>query len=845
MIDLPLPKTTARHWRLPNGLDIIIQEDHSAPVASLQAWCGVGSIHEDHWLGAGLSHILEHMLFKGTDKRPGTEIAACVQDVGGYINAYTSFDRTVYWIDTPSSGTDVCLDLLMDVVMNATLPESEYEKEQEVIRREFAMGFDDPDRMSSQLLFGTAFQRHPYGNPVIGHMEIFDRLSREDVLAYYHRHYVPNNMLMVVVGDVDAEAIHQTISGFFGQFPRKAYQPVYIPREPTQMGRRDLHLEFETQLSKMHLAWHIPDMTHRDMPALDILAAIMGEGRSSRLYREIREKRQLAHSIGAYSYTPSHGGLFAISATTDADKRETTEEAAIEQVEQIKAVGVSEAELEKARKSCLVDMLDDLTSMRGQANDLAANWMQTRNLDFSRHYLASVRSVTAEEVRAVAQRYLHDRGLTSVSLNPKGTLQQKAKSARAKNKAETVRLKLANGLTLLARRDDRVPLVFGRMSFLAGLLSETAEKAGLTKMTARGLLKGTKSRSASQIAEAMENVGGGISSAGGNNSYALAWNHLTEDLALGLDLASELILAPTFPAPEVEREKAVQIANIKAEQDHLVSLAVRRLRAHLFAGQAYAQSAEGTEESIGRLVPGDLADYHARHALTGNAVLSLYGDIDIDGAARLAEERFSQLALGELTHQPSIQPSAAPHSGLLNIGTDKAQAVLVIGYPGASVASPDRLALELVEEACSDMASRLFLRIREEMGLAYYVSASQMFGLQPGAFYFYLGTDPAQLDEVQAALEDEVAKLAADGLTDRELARAKKTYLGKMAIEKQSLGSVAMLESLDELYGFGFNRSDQLESEIAAIGLDEISRITAKYFGAVKPTIARVAPGLG
>ncbi|MBA2431375.1 MAG: insulinase family protein, partial [Chthoniobacterales bacterium] len=196
------PPNTARKWVLPDGLTVIVQEDHSAPVASVQAWVGTGSIDEEEHLGAGLSHILEHMLFKGTKTRPANAIAQAVQDVGGYINAYTSFDRTVYWIDVPRAGAATAIDVLSDAVMNSTLPAEEYAKEQEVIRREFAMAFDDPDRMAGQLLFATAYQRHPYRLPVIGLLDIFDQLTRDDVMRYYKARYVPNNLTFVIAGDV-------------------------------------------------------------------------------------------------------------------------------------------------------------------------------------------------------------------------------------------------------------------------------------------------------------------------------------------------------------------------------------------------------------------------------------------------------------------------------------------------------------------------------------------------------------------------------------------------------------------------------------------------------------------
>ena len=196
---ITFPPSTAQKWILPNGLTMIVQEDRSAPVASVQAWCATGSIDEDQHLGAGLSHILEHMLFKGTKTRGANQIAQKIQDVGGYINAYTSFDRTVFWIDAPKDGVSTALDILADAMMNSTLPPQEYQKEQEVIRREFAMGMDDPDRVAGLLLFATAYQQHPYRFPVIGEIEIYNQLTQEQVMQYYKTRYVPNNLTFVVV----------------------------------------------------------------------------------------------------------------------------------------------------------------------------------------------------------------------------------------------------------------------------------------------------------------------------------------------------------------------------------------------------------------------------------------------------------------------------------------------------------------------------------------------------------------------------------------------------------------------------------------------------------------------
>src|SRR5213595_4063727 len=366
---ITFPPTSAHKWILPNGLTIIVQEDRSAPVASVQAWCATGSIDEDQHLGAGLSHILEHMLFKGTKTRGANEIAQKIQDVGGYINAYTSFDRTVFWIDVPKDGVSTALEILADAMMNSTLPPEEYQKEQEVIRREFAMGMDDPDRMSGLLLFSTAYQVHPYRLPVIGEIEIYNQLTQEQVMQYYKTRDVPNNLTFLVVGDVDAQKVRQQLTELFKPYPEKSLQPVFVPAEPPQLGRREVHKEFSTELTHLSLAWHIPEVTSPDVPALDLLSTILGDGRSSRLYQRVREEAGLAFGISAFSYTPGDPGLFGIDATLDPKKRDAAEQLALQIIDEVKQTGVTADELEKAKKIMLSQHLGALSTMRGRSEE--------------------------------------------------------------------------------------------------------------------------------------------------------------------------------------------------------------------------------------------------------------------------------------------------------------------------------------------------------------------------------------------------------------------------------------------------------------------------------------------
>ena len=842
---ITFPPSSAQKWVLPNGLTIIVQEDHSAPVASVQAWCATGSIDEDAHLGAGLSHILEHMLFKGTKTRSTNEIAQKIQDVGGYINAYTSFDRTVFWIDVPKDGVATALGVLTDAMMNSTLPPEEYRKEQEVIRREFAMGMDDPDRVAGLLLFGTAYQRHPYRFPVIGEIEIYNQLTQEQVMQYYKTRYVPNNLTFIVAGDVDAEKVRQQLTELSAPYPEKSLKPVFIPAEPPQLGRREVHREFPTELTHLSLAWHIPEVTNPDVPALDLLSTILGDGRSSRLYRRVREEAGLAFGIGAFSYTPGDPGLFGIDATVDPKKREAAEQLVMGIVDEVKQAGVTAEELTKAKKILLSHHLGALTTMRGQASDIGSNWLLTRNLNFSRDYLAAVQKVTLDDIKRVAANYLTDSNLTVVSLNPKGSLAAKAEGPKVAAAAEIEKFELSNGLRLLVREDRRLPLVAMGAVFRGGLLAETPQTNGITRLMAKVLLKGTKTRTAEQIANQIEAVGGSISSDAGNNSFSVSLDVTKPDVKLGVELLSDVLLNATMPEKAIAREKEIQIAAIQQEEEQLTTVARNIMRQALFPQHPYALRTNGSVESVQRLTQKDLLEFRDRYIVAKNGVIFVFGDVKAAEVKQLFEKALGGMKPGMLA-LTDVHP-APPLSGIETVGSrkEKAQGVIMVGFRGASISSPDRHALELIDEASSDLGSRFFVRIREQMGLAYYVGASQMQGLVPGLFAFYLGTDPQKIEPVKTALLDEIRKLANDGLTNEELARAKKKLIGQQEIANQSNEAFGYQCALEELYGLGFDYYKRLEHDVDAVTLDDIKRVAAKYFRDQPYVLATVRPPEG
>ncbi len=826
---------------LDNGLTILIREDHSAPVVSAQLWVRAGSITEGPWMGAGLSHVLEHMLFKGTTTRGVSQIAQEVESKGGNMNAYTSFEQTVFHIDMPSENWQTAVDILADCMQHATIPEGELLKEKRVILREMAMNNDDPGRRASRTLWDTAYTTHPYRFPVIGYPDIYNRLKRDDVVAYYKEHYVPNNCVFVVVGDVDAAKVQQELEEQTKDAQMGAVAPAFVPPEPPQLSLRQRDEEMPVRLSQIHLAWHVPSVSHPDVYALDVLAIALGQGNSSRLYRELVQKRGLAHSVGAGSYTPGYPGIFIIEATVDPDKRATAIAAIREQVKLVGTQPVTEEELQKAVKLSTSHFLDRLKTMDGQAADIAQNEFMVGDPNFSQVYLENLRHVTRDDLQRVLQTYFADNNLTITTLNPPGTLPKPQEAVAAKSDINIQKFDFPNGLRLLVREDPKLPLVDVNAILKGGVIAENATNTGLTKLTARTLLKGTKTRTAEQIADTMESAGGGISYFSGNNSFGVSAQSLSSDFDQTLDVLADVLQNPIFPDDLLARERTIQLAELKSEQDQILRQGQQVLRESLYAKHPYRLNQLGSPETVAKLTRGEVVDFHRRFVVPNNMVLTVFGNVDAEEVRKKVEAKF-----GGMQSVKQEFPKLAPETLATDVrqvkNVPKEQAVLLIGFSGADMYNKDRYALELLTEAYSGLASRVFHRIRDELGLCYYIGAYQLLGIDPGYFAFYVGTTPQNVGTCEKELFAELDKLEASGLSDEELARAKSGLIGKRRIHMQDDSELSLAVGMDELYGLGYDYFKTIDDRYRAVTADDIKRVANQYFNNKAHAVVVVTP---
>jgi zinc protease len=828
-------------FSLDNGMTCLLKEDHSAPVVSIQIWVGSGSIHEGEWLGAGLSHYVEHMVFKGTPSRKPGEIAKTIIGLGGKLNAYTSLDRTVFHTDLPSRNWTEALATLADAVINASFPESEWGREKDVILREFSMGEDDPDREIQKLLFETAYTTHPYRIPVIGLRDIFKSITREDLLGFYHRRYSPDNMVAVVVGDIQPDEARKTLTAAFSSFARRANPPVFIPTEPRQTGPRQIRKAGAYNVSRLDMAFHTTTLSDPDAPALDLLAAIMGGSQSSRLVQDIKETRKLVHGINASSFTPVYPGLFSISATLDPSRENEVIKALQEAVTSWGTLSFSKNEIEKAKRLMLVNELAGLQSMHGQAASMAEGQLFMRDPRYSESYLARLQAVTAVDLQAVARKYFRPENRVTVILGPELGTASGALPAAMSQPSEVIKRVLPNGIPLILREDHRLPFIYVCATFLGGVISEDENTSGISQLMSDLLIRGTPRRSALKIAQTVETLGAELSPFAGYNSVGLRGRSLAGDADTLMDVMFDCLGNAAFPTNEVEKQKVVQLAAISAEQEEPMNIARDALNAALFAGHPYRLTLLGTPRSVTGLDQAALREYYRRQLVTGNLVIALFGDITVKDAESLVSRYIGRIRRDAAPARLGAIPSPVLPTRLEK-REPREQCIVLYGFPGVSIFDPRRDPLDLLEAATGGMSSRLFETVRDKRGLAYYASTTQRFGLDSGIFTLFAGTRIDALPQVEMLIREEIERVTTKGLDPEEIARARNMILAEHEMRLQDNSGLAMMCALDELYGQGFAYEFSTRKRIEAVTPEQIKQAAISILTTNKLAISVVLP---
>ena len=850
-----------RRVKLNNGMTVILKEDTSAPVVAIQVWVKVGSADETDDK-AGICHLIEHMLFKGTEKRGAGEIAYEIESSGGEINAYTSFDQTVYHVSIAGRFFELGLDILSDTVGHPCFDPEEMEKEKEVILEEIKRGEDNPGSKLSQALFSTCYETHSYKRPIIGFRDTVKGLTRDDLLDFHRVWYGAGNIVLVVVGDLDSDAALIKIEKAFKDFiPGNGGNHNRVEELPQKRTRSCVIAEDIIE-GYLNVAFHVPCINHKDSYALDVLSFILGNGESSRLFRKVKDDKGLVHGIQSYYFMPKEPGLMVVSAMMDKENSTEALDAILEETYRLRFEKVNEDELEKAKLNIESDFVYGNETVEGQARQLGSFEVIAKNVAFEKDYLDRIYRVRRRDIMRVAKRYLISENLTATFLLPKEgldpvdheTIQDIASKTEtglkvhysklhAKKRSGVEKTVLENGMTLLIKEEHSTPLVAMRAAFLGGLRFEEKKLNGVNNFIAEMISKGTKDLNALQIAKEIESMAGSILGFSGRNSFGLQAEVLSRFFNRGLSIFADMIINPTFDSLELEKKRVDILAALKQQEDNLVYHAFNTFAETIYEKHPYGMNMLGHKDSILNMTRDDLKEYYGLYAGPGNLVLSIIGDVNTDDTVKKVREYFKEFAdIGfikpEIVKEP-IQKSIRN----VEVYKDKKQAHLVMGFLSTTVYSPDRYPLEVLNNVLSGQAGRLFVELRDRLSLAYSVTSFFHEGLDPGFIGIYIGTSPDKLDPAIDAVKKELKRVREEKITPEELERAKRYMIGGYEIGLQTNSAKAATTALAELYGLGHSHFLKYPENISHVTADDVFMAARKYIDLDRYSIAVIRPG--
>jgi len=851
-------KENIAEYLLDNGLTVLMQEDHFAPVAALQVWVKVGAA--DELPGEeGLAHVLEHMLFKGTEKRATGEIAMQVEGAGGNINAWTSFDRTVFHIAIESGRFEEALEILADAVGHSLIDEQELKNELEVIQEEIKRGKDSPEHRLFEELFDLALEGHPYHRTIIGTPESVASFSREKVLNFYRRWYRASNLTLVVCGDIKTDETIEVVKRHFGNLP--GGQPFTPPQRgnPIQNSARARVLSEKLEEAHLALGWRIPGISDADIPALDLLGIALGQGDSSRIVYKLRREEGLVNDIVAYPYAGKDTGLFLVEANLPPGCVVEAHAAVLEEFRRVTCEPLERRELEKARTMLLSEHTYNTQTAEGKAQEIGHFRTLTGDAQFYEKYTQVVEKITPEEIQAAAAKYFTDDRLSSVVLWPEEAEDKPeaedfigdaitpctAPSGEgiARDEFGISRVLLNNGVRLIVKEHHGVPLVATQAAVLAGLRFETPLNNGVNNLLGELLTLGTPDLSALQVAETIDSLAGSLSGFSGRNSLGLRSMVISKNFAPAFELLSKCLLHPVVSENELEREKELVIEEIKARNDQPASVAFDLFGETLYKMHPFRMPVTGSIESVTSLTRADLLEYHSRHVLPNELVISIVGDISADKAAEAVEKYFSEMSDGN--SNLTIPETEAPptETRRAHFKLPRQQSHLVFGFQGFRLCdTQDVYAYKLLDAILSGQGGRLFLELRDRQSLAYSLSFYSVPLIDPGFIAVYIGTSPDKLEKAERGIVAELDKLLQNGVSAEELERARNYLIGSNAISMQKASSQAGTQLFNELYGIGYNEQEYFKERILSISAEDILVSARKYLKLDAPTVVVVGP---
>jgi zinc protease len=866
---------------LKNGLTVLTKEVRTAPVVSVQVWYRVGARNEVPGIN-GISHQLEHLLFKGTQSRP-IQFGRLFSALGSESNAFTSYDETAYFGTVERSKLESLMTLEADRMQNTVIGPDQLKSEKRVVISELQGYENSPSYRLSRAVMKAALPDSPYGMAVGGSKADVEKFTLEQVQTHYKTYYRPENATLVITGDFKTAAALKIAEQTFGKIPKSTEPlPDINTKAPVQLSqpasKTPIILKQPGSTALLNAIYRLPDVNHPDVPAIDLLDAVLTGGRSARLYQALVETG-LASSVGASASQMIDLGWYSISAVAAAGQPLSRVETVLQQsLAEIRQKLVSEEELERAKLQFRASLILGSQDIASQASQLGYNQTVAGDYRFIDRYLAAMERVTSKDILRVAQTYLKPEQQTIGFFEP--TLPDgKAGASNTSNSGRTTEnfgtgepvdpaqvakylppsqaatpsaailpqdYKLSNGLRILLLPDHSAPTVNLSGNIRAGSIFDIPAKAGVASLTASNLMNGTEAKSALALAKQLEDRGVNLGFGASREGAGIGGSALVQELPLLVETLADVLLHPTFPQKQLELSRQRSLVGLKAALDDPGQLGRRTFQQAIYP-ENHPFHTFPTEDSLKRITREDLALFHQRYYRPDTTVLSLVGDFDPVQVKALLESALGKWrAAGQAPtlHSPVVTlPKRTTYINKSILG--KAEAVTYLGYIGLSRTDPRFYAAVLLNQVLGGdtLSSRLGTEIRDRLGLTYGIFSGFSAGQNAGPFLISMQTAPK---DVQKAVDSTIALLKLlreKGITDTELETAKRSIQNSYPVELANPSSIADAILGNVVVGLGLDELSQFPAKIGAVTATQIQQVIEDFIQPDKLVIVTAGPG--
>ncbi len=829
----------AQVFKLDNGQTVVIQEVKNNPIVTIDTWIKTGSVDEDE-SNSGAAHFLEHLFFKGTKNHAPGEFDKILETKGAITNAATSKDFTHYYITIPSKDFNLAMELHADMLLNPMIPRNEMEKERKVVLEEINKDSNSPQKKLYESIDSMLYTTHPYKRRVIGRSDVIETITREKILDFYNEHYSPSNMVTLVIGDVDTNYALNKVKEVFGGNNKKTQKNIY-PREQ-QLSQQKKNIEYiDTQSGYMLIGFRGTSMTDKDSYAMDVLSAILGEGRSSILNQVLKEKKRLAFSVGAGNMTYRDDGIFYISANFEPDKCKFVQDVIFEEIKKIQEKGVSPEQLSLAKNLIERNTYYSRESVSNISNEIGYTMALSGDIKYYDNYLNNIKNVSCDDVKRVANKYLGvNKSAVSILLPqdkkdiPVSIKKHKDNNAKLLGEnSQTQKYELSNGSLLLYTKNDFNDIIAISISARGGQLIQ--DKAGVALVTGALLVKSTKNYSTTELSQIMEDNGIKIVPSVDADTFSVSVLTTKDEYEKTIELLNEILNNPDFDEIEMGKIKSDNLNQIKANKDIPLKVVLEKYRELIFQNSPYTISSNVLEKSLPDITRKDVISYYNKIFEPQNIIISINGNIDKDSVIKDFDKIFDKPHTDRKfeysNYDKSISRPISPRVDVKHMDTTETAWIMLGWQTDGIINEKDYATLQVIDSLLGGgMSSRMFKDLREKEGLAYQLGSGLSAHVLRGSFVLYIGTNPLTLEKAKAGLFEEIKKLKTEHVGDKELKDAKEKLIGNYIIGLETNLEKSSIIGKYEALGLGYDFKDRYIDLINNVTDTDIIEVANKYF---------------